>query len=154
MYSFFIVLHSFIRWIVLFILLYSLYRSCRGLVLKRSFNRLDHVIRSITVSIVHMQFAIGVFLYFKSPIVGYFLRNFSEAVHVRDLRFFGMEHITMMVLAVASVTIGSISAKRKRTDREKFRTIVVWFSIALFIIFISIPWPFSPFTSRPYIRSF
>jgi hypothetical protein len=46
-----------------------------------------------------------------------------------------------------------VSSKRKPGDREKFKTMAIWFSIALFIIFLSIPWPFSPFTSRPYLRN-
>jgi cbb3-type cytochrome oxidase subunit 3 len=29
---------------------------------------------------------------------------------------------------------------------------LVWFTIALIIIFIAIPWPFSPFANRPYFR--
>ena len=65
-----------------------------------------------------------------------------------------MEHVTMMVIAVAVITIGSMSAKRKETDKEKFKTIAIWYTIGLVIIFLSIPWAFSPFTSRPYLRGF
>jgi NADH:ubiquinone oxidoreductase subunit 2 (subunit N) len=65
-----------------------------------------------------------------------------------------MEHITMMFLSVALLTVGSSSAKRKRTDKEKFKTIAVFFTLGLLIIFLSVPWAFSPFTSRPYFRLF
>jgi hypothetical protein len=65
-----------------------------------------------------------------------------------------MEHITMMLIGITMVTIGSSKARRKKTDEEKFKAIVIWYSIALIIIFTSIPWAFSPFTSRPYFRAF
>jgi hypothetical protein len=68
------------------------------------------------------------------------------------MRFFGMEHITMMVIAIVIITIGSAKVKRQPTDQQRFKTMAIWFTIALMIIFSSIPWQFSPFTSRPYFR--
>jgi hypothetical protein len=66
-----------------------------------------------------------------------------------------MEHSLMMLIAVITITIGSASAKRKTTDNEKFKTITLWFSIALLIILSSIPWPFVPFgANRPFFRAF
>jgi len=58
-----------------------------------------------------------------------------------------------MLTAIVIITIGSALAKRKKTDKEKFKTMLVWFSAALLIIFIAIPWPFSPLANRPYIRT-
>jgi hypothetical protein len=57
-----------------------------------------------------------------------------------------------MIMAIIIITIGSALAKRKSSDKEKFKTMGLWFSIALIIIFIAIPWPFSPFANRPYFR--
>ena len=84
----------------------------------------------------------------------YFMKNFKEAVHQKDIRFFGMEHSIMMVVAIVLITIGSVIAKRKSTDQDKFKTVAIWFTIGLIIILISIPWTFSPFVSRPNFRSF
>jgi hypothetical protein len=52
------------------------------------------------------------------------------------------------------VTIGSSIARRKKNDKEKFKAIAIWYSIAFVVIFTSIPWAFSPFTARPYFRMF
>jgi len=60
----------------------------------------------------------------------------------------------MMLAAIIIISIGSGSAKRKLTDREKFKTMATWFTIAFIIILISIPWKFSPFATRPYFRPF
>jgi hypothetical protein len=152
MYSIALILHSLTRWLVLISLILAVWMSFRGLKAKRSFTKNDNLIRIITVSAVHLQWSLGVILYFTSPITGYFIKNFSEAVHIRDMRFFGMEHITMMVIAVSMITHGSTQAKKKKEDAEKFKAMTIWFTIALVIIFLSIPWPFSPFTARPYYR--
>lgn len=154
MYSFLLATHSLIRWLVLVSFLYSIFTAWRGWLFKKPFTKADGMIRTVTTTIAHVQLVMGVWLYCVSPVVSYFLHNFSAAVHERQLRFFGMEHITMMVIAITVLTIGSAKVKRKRTDREKFKTMAIWFTFALVIILSSIPWSFSPLTARPNLRSF
>jgi hypothetical protein len=155
MYSFLLSLHSFCRWLVLASLLYAIYRGFRGAATGAVFTKSDNILRHVTATIAHIQLTFGVWLYFISPIVDYFLHNFKDAVHERDIRFFGMEHSLMMLIAVVLITIGSAMSKRKETDKEKFKTMAVWYLIGLVVILSSIPFPFSPFgAKRPYFRSF
>ena len=154
MYSFLLALHSLIRWLVLVSLIFALYRGYSGWRLGRAFTRTDNIARIAAATAAHIQLLVGLSLYFISPIVHYFLNNFRAAVHERNIRFFGMEHITMMLIAIIIITIGSVKAKNKSGDHEKFRAMAIWFTIALVIIFLSIPWSFSPFTHRPNFRSF
>src|SRR5690606_22228245 len=104
MYQILLPLHSLVRWLVLIFLIFSILRAYKGRIKKQRFSNFDNILRTITVNVVQLQFCIGIVLYLLSPVVSYFLHNFSEAVHLRELRFFGMEHITMMVLAVAVIT--------------------------------------------------
>lgn len=154
MYAPLLALHSLFRWVVLIALIYSIIRASNGYFRKKVFSKTDNSLRHWTATIVHIQLLLGIGLYSVSPIVNYFLHQYREAVHQREIRFFGMEHSTMMIIAVVIITIGSAKAKRKPTDREKFKTMAIWYSIGLFIILTSIPWPFSPFTGRPYLRPF
>jgi uncharacterized membrane protein YfcA len=110
--------------------------------------------RHTTATILHIQLILGIWLYFISPITGFFLHHYQEAVHERSIWFFGMEHSTMMLAAIVVATIGSALAKRKPTAPEKFRTMAVWFSLSLVIILMNIPWPFSPMAGRPWLRGF
>lgn len=154
MYSTLLAFHSLFRWLVLISLLVSIVIAWRGWQRRRAFSPLHNSLRHWTATIVHIQLLLGLWLYFISPITGFFLQNFREAVKIRDVRFFGMEHIVMMLIAVVIITIGSAKAKRRATDQEKFKTMTLWFLVGLIIIFLSIPWGFSPFTSRPYFRAF
>ncbi|MBS1521393.1 MAG: hypothetical protein JST50_10380 [Bacteroidetes bacterium] len=154
MYSFLLALHSLTRWLVLVSLLYSIFIAYRGWLFKKKFTKVDGITRSATTTIAHIQLVIGVWLYCISPVVSYFLHNFSTAVRERQIRFFGMEHITMMIIAITVLTIGSAKAKRKPDDQQKFKTMAIWFTIALLIILSSIPWSFSPLTARPNFRPF
>ena len=154
MYITLLALHSLVRWLVLTSLLFALSRACYGWVSRKQFSPFDNKVRHWTATIAHIQLSLGIWLYCISPIVDYFLHHFKDAVHQREIRFFGMEHSLMMFIAIIIITIGSAKAKRKATDTEKFRTMTIWFAVALFIILTSIPWAFSPLTSRPHFRSF
>ncbi len=154
MYSTLLVLHSLTRWFVLAFLLYSIYRAFIGFTQNKTFSKTDNAFRHWTATVAHIQLMIGIILYTRSPIVMHFWSNSKTALQNLDLTFYGLLHIVFMLTAIVVLTIGSALAKRKLTDKEKYKTMLVWFSIALIIIFIVIPWPFSPLSSRPNFRTF
>lgn len=153
MYALLLPLHSAVRWLVLISLLFAIFRAFRGWKKDLPFTKFDNIVRHCTATIAHIQLLLGLGLYGISPIVAYFFDNFKEAIHERQIRFFGMEHITVMLVSIVIITLGSIKAKKQTTDRAKFKTMAIWFSIALLAILSSIPWQFSPLVSRPYFRS-
>lgn len=152
MYQTLTFLHSIMRWLVLASLVYSIYRAYKGYFSNSEFSKTDNNVRHWTATIAHIQLIVGVIFYMKSPIIKYFWNNFDEAIHNLDITFFGLIHIFLMFTAIILITIGSAKSKRKTTDRGKYKTMLVYFSISLIIIFIAIPWPFSPFANRPYFR--
>ena len=154
MYPYLLFFHSIFRWLVLISLFYAVSRALIGWLGKRPFSKSDNTIRHVTATISHVQLSIGYVLYFESPIVAYFRSNYSEAVKHFDLKFFGLIHIVLMTVAIFVITIGSSLAKRQISDTEKFKTMTVYFAVALLIILMAIPWPFSPLANRPYYRSF
>ena len=154
MYSTLLFLHSLFRWVVLAFLVYSTLRAFLGYTRNKLFSKTDNAFRHWTATVAHIQLMIGIILYTQSPVVKHFLANTKTALQNLDLTFYGLIHIFLMLTAIVVLTIGSALAKRKPTDKEKFRTMLVWFSIALIIIFIAIPWPFSPLSSRPNFRTF
>ncbi len=144
--------HSIMRWLVLASIVYAIYRAYRGYSSNTQFSKTDNAVRHWTATIAHIQLLIGIILYTQSPIIKYFWQNFNEAVQNLDLAFFSLLHLILMLAAIILITIGSALSKRKTTDKEKFKTMLVWFSVSLIIIFIAIPWPFSPLANRPYFR--
>jgi predicted acyltransferase len=68
---------------------------------------------------------------------------FSEAwMKNASQRFYGMEHLLLMLLAIVLITIGSAKAKRASTDEKKFKTTYLFFTLGLVLILAGIPWPF------------
>lgn len=154
MYSALIVIHSLTRWLVLAFLVYSIYRAFVGYIYNKTFSKTDNAFRHWTATIAHIQLMIGIILYMQSPIVKYFWKETEIGFQNLDLTFYGLIHFVLMLASIVLLTIGSALAKRKSSDKEKFKTMLIWFSIALIIIFIAIPWSFSPLSSRPNFRTF
>lgn len=152
MYSILITLHSALRWFVLLFVLYALHRAFTGYRQKRKFNKGDNTVRHWTATLAHLQMMIGMLLYVKSPVVNYFWKNTSVTLQNLQYVFYGLIHILLMLTAIVFLTIGSAKAKRQTEDQQKYKTILLWFSAALLIILLAIPWPFSPLSNRPYIR--
>lgn len=153
MFTALLFLHSAIRWLVLASLLYSIYTSCLGLVQRAAFNAEANGLRHWTATISHVQLLLGMSLYVQSPTVMFRLSESADKL-VNEQTFFKYIHIALMITAVVLITIGSAKAKRQKEDRDKYRTMLLWFLAALIIIIIAIPWPFSPLADRPVIRPF
>jgi hypothetical protein len=152
MYQILLITHSYIRWFVLISLFMAVYRSYKGYFSNLEFSKIDNSIRHWTATIAHIQLLVGILLYTQSPTIKYFWGNFKEASQYLENNFFGLIHLILMLTAIIFITIGSALAKRKQVDKEKFKTMLIWFSIALLIIFLAIPWTFSPLANRPYFR--
>lgn len=153
MYPYLLILHSLWRWLVLASLCYSIFLALKRKYNGQPFDALANRWRHWTATIAHVQLLLGMAVYIQSPIVKYKLAN-NPAVLFNEQYFFRYFHLAMMVLAIVFITIGSAKAKREKGDSEKYTTMLIWFCLALAVIFIAIPWPFSPLANRPYFRTF
>ena len=152
MYAILLALHSIFRWFAFFGLLFAFFRGVSGWSGKRPFDKTDNLSRTLAVIFTHIQFLIGLILLFQSPL--------TQAVFSGNARgnteatFFVHIHTTLMLIAVVLMTIGSAKAKRAADNQKKFRLMATYFGIALVLVLVAIPWPFSPLAARPWIRGF
>ena len=151
MYQLVLSLHSIFRWLVVAALIFAIYKGFRGWINKSTFTNRDKTIRQVAASLVHLQFLLGIILYFVSPLTGYLISHFSVAKSNPVISFFGMSHTAAMLIAVIDITIGMILSKRAVTDSKKFSMMALFYSSALIIMLVMIPWPFSPFAQRPLL---
>lgn len=154
MYTVLLLSHSIVRYFVVLSIAYAAFRAIRGWRSKLPFTKSDDTARHLSATFAHIQLMIGYVLYFNSPFIAYFRSHFKEAIQQFDFVFFGTIHITLMTIAIVLITLGSSVAKRHTAPEEKFRTMAVYYLVALVIILCAIPWPFSPLAARPYFRLF
>lgn len=129
--------HSGLRWVALILLIYSVFNAFS----KRKdgdFTDGDRKLTLFTMISAHLQLVFGLVLYFISDKV-----SFSEGFMKNSvLRFYAMEHILLMLIAIVLITIGYSKVKKSTESSDKFKRILIFFGIALVLIIAAIPWPF------------
>ncbi|MBO9699584.1 MAG: hypothetical protein J7604_05195 [Sporocytophaga sp.] len=154
MYPIIFSFHSIIRWLLVFGLIGTTIIFAINRKSGKPAFKLGDIFKSATVSFAHIQLILGYYLYFESPMVKYFRANIKEGLAIPEMAFFGLYHVSMMTIAVFVLTIGSSIIKRAQTYELKRKYVLIYFGVVILIIFLAVPWPFSPFISRPYYRSF
>ncbi len=130
--------HSGLRWIVLILLLAAVINGLMKMNSGKDYSSTDRKIGTFALIFTHIQILIGAVLYFLSDKISYgegWMANSST-------RFYGMEHIVMMVLAAILITVGNSKVKRHDTAKGKFKTTWIFYGIGLLFILAAIPWPF------------
>lgn len=139
MYNALLHAHSGLRWVALLLLLWAIANAVRS---QRSgtYEKKDRLINLFSMVMLHIQLLIGLALYFinaRSKVV-YAEGWMGESVY----RFYGLEHIAGMIIAITVVTLGRRKAESLTNTRDKHRKVAAYYTIGLIIILLSIPWPF------------
>jgi hypothetical protein len=152
MFTAMLAVHSALRWLALAALAAGCLRAVYAWRRGAAFARYDGALRTAAVQLLQLQMVVGYVLYFYSPLVRLFWRDPAAALGQISVWFFGALHITLMTLAVIAATSGEALAKRVPDDRARFARFAAASGIALGLILIAIPWPFSPLATRPLLR--
>jgi uncharacterized membrane protein AbrB (regulator of aidB expression) len=126
--------HSGLRWIALVLLIFAIFNAFTA----KSYEKKHRMVNLFTMITFHTQLLLGLVLYFTSEKVQFVDGWMKEAVY----RFFGMEHLAGMLLAIVAITIGHSKSKKGSDDTAKFKAIKIWYVLALILVLAFIPWPF------------
>ncbi len=134
-------LHSGWAYITLIILIFAVVNAVIGLTSKKEFKDKDLRISLFTLIIAHLQLIIGFIAYFVSAQFAYVLDNgMGAAMKEPEIRLFVIEHPLMMILAIVLITMGFSKHKKQTTDMGKFKTVALYYGIALVFVLSRIPW--------------
>ncbi|MFN6091013.1 MAG: cytochrome B, partial [Bacteroidota bacterium] len=113
--DFIIKLHSFLRWALLLLMVVSIVKAAMNLSGKNPYTPNDRKRTLFTMIAAHLQLVIGVVLYVSKGWSSQF-SNMAVAMKNPVTRFWTVEHITMMIMAIVFITIGNIRSKKMDTD--------------------------------------
>lgn len=135
------VIHSYWAYLVLLLLILSTANALIGLISKREYSAKDFRISLSTLITSHIQLLIGIVLYFTNNYVSQFSEiGMGEIMKNSALRSTLVEHPITMVIALALITVGYSKHKKKLTSKPKFKTLSIFYTIALVLILSKIPW--------------
>jgi len=136
-------LHNLLRWVILITLILSIAK----LMTKQDALKTSKI---LLIS-AHTTLVLGLYQYFFGP-VGFQLISqaaggMKEVMKDATGRFWAVEHILSMIIAITLITIGHIKYKKG----GKPGTITTFYLIALLLILSAIPWPFRAGIGRPWL---
>ncbi|WKK60336.1 hypothetical protein [Sphingobacterium sp. BN32] len=150
-YSHWLLYHSYYRWIVLIAMLIQIvwiYINHRN---KTTFEIKHYQWLVLFCMLYNIQLVLGWMLYLTSPISNAFWDDLPATLKNRQLRFFGLEHMSMMTLGIVLMNTLTFLVKKK-VGTPAFTYLWKRYIFIYIIILASVPWSFSPLTSRPNFR--
>ncbi len=144
-------LHNFLRWVILVLLLVSIFKAYSGWQSKKVFSAADKKIWLFTMISAHTTLLIGLY---QVSFGRYGFINLPDGTNImknKFYRFFLIEHPVGMLIAIVLITLGHGMAKKSVSAEVKYKKAFYYFLIALIVILASVPWPFREIVGRPLI---
>jgi len=143
MYTTVLLLHSWIRWVALV--------ACVGVTLAALRGKVDGE-KSIAdrwglvaMMTLDLQLLLGLVLYLGlSPNMQEILNHFGESMKRADTRFWAVEHIASMFVAIVLAHVGRVLARKAATPAAKRTRLLVCFGVATLLLLAGMPWPGRP----------
>jgi hypothetical protein len=142
MYQLVLIVHSWVRW---FALIAGVIATVSALS-SRSFgdardNRADKWGLLLMIGL-DLQMLLGLVLYLAlSPTTRAIFSDFGGAMRDPVARFWAVEHVTTMILAVAIAHVGRVLARRAKTARAQRLRSAICFGLATILMIAGTPWP-------------
>jgi hypothetical protein len=133
-YKFFLELHSGFRYIVFILLLLAIIRAWADWLGKKPYSEGQRKLNLFALISAHTQLLIGLVLYFLSP----FVQFNSQTMKDDTTRYWTVEHLTAMIIAIVLITIGHSKSKKAVLPEGKHKAIAIFYTLALVIIIVTV----------------
>ena len=135
-------LHSYLRWVVLLLLVICLFMAIAK----------NQSVRSASLWLMvsaHTMLLIGLYQVINGAngILKVTLPPGEKLMKNTFYRFFWVEHPLMMIIAIILITVA-----RRKAKALNYKAVGWLLFIALLLILAAVPWPFREGVARPWIR--
>lgn len=126
--------HSLIRYFVLIMLLAVIIASFTGWIQNRRFTKVDNKLSLYLLIFTHLQFVVGILLYFVSDVVQFS----NETMKNAGIRYWTVEHVVGMLIAIALITAGRSTSKKMSVDQSKHKRLFIFNLLAAVVIVVTL----------------
>ena len=146
-----IALHNLLRWVVVILAAAALYRAYSGWLGKKEWQDGDRKVGVFFGAAMDTQLLLGGILYFFGAwgYKAFAIAQQAPTGQKLNLLFFAVEHAITMLLAVVLVHVGTVMARRATDAVSKHKLAALWFSAAVLLVLVAIPW-----MQRPLLPAF
>ncbi|MFJ1327951.1 hypothetical protein ACILPE_03320 [Capnocytophaga canimorsus] len=134
-------IHSYWAYLTLIVLVVAVINAIIGFFSKKEYKSGDLRIGLFALIVSHIQFLLGLILYFVSPLFALWSEAGAKTI-MKDsyLRKMLVEHPSMILIAITLITIGWSLHKKQKTSQGAFGKIAFFYALALLLILFVIPW--------------
>jgi hypothetical protein len=151
MYGLVLALHSWLRWIALVSGVGATLATVRDQSSVTETGRADRWGLALMMAL-DIQLLLGLLLYLVvSPNMEAIRSDFGAAMKDPAARFWAVEHLAMMLVAVVLVHVGRILGRKAKTAQAKRTRLLICFGLATLLMLLGIPWP-GMASGRPLFR--
>ena len=143
MYEFLVAVHNILRWVVVLLGTFVAFRSLWGWFGKKEWSSTERRTGLFFAISIDIQVLIGLVLYFVFSNWGLkaiMEQGVSYVMGQAEYRFFAIEHVFYMILALIFAHLGNALPKRVDDDQSKFKRAAIWFGLAYLLVLAGIPW--------------
>ncbi len=123
--------HSGWRYVVIILLFAAVINALSRWFGAKGYTEGNRKLNVFTLISAHIQLVFGIVLYFLSPLTK---GPMGESMY----RYWKVEHISMMILAIILITVGNAQSKKIIDETGKHRAIGIYFGLALVFIIVAI----------------
>ena len=133
--------HSYWAYLVVLVVSIATLNALYSFFSNKEYSYKDFRLSLFALIVTHLQFVIGLVLYFVSPLGLQSISNNGLATVMKNsnLRLYAVEHPTVMLLTAVFITIGYSKHKKKLTSQPKFKMLAIFYTIALVLLLSRIP---------------
>jgi len=152
MYPTVLLLHSWLRWVVILLGLVATIRAIAGASSRRPWVRIDDTISKLFARTLDVQMLLGLLLYFVfSDLLTVARADMSRAMANPAIRFWLVEHVTGMLIAIALAHVGTVRIRKATDGTTRFTQAALFYGLSLIAVLLASPWPWLAH-ARPLFR--
>jgi phosphatidylserine synthase len=149
-YTWLLALHSVWRWVVVAAVVVRVARAVGSRA--EPYTALDKRLGLFAMIALDVQLLLGFGLYAgPSPATAAAFANVGAAMKDASLRFWLVEHASLMTLAVVFGHVANIRVRRLAEDASKHRAVAIFFGLSILCMVLAMPWPFRAVIGRPWL---
>lgn len=134
-------LHSLLRYLIIIVAIWSLIKLFGARNARKQVSKSEKTPAMLFMIMMDVQFLLGIILFVIQKYTAKIGVGLSGWTKVD--RFFIMEHIPLMIIALVLIHIGYSALKKPQlSDHKKYSKAITMFIISLIVILAAVPWPF------------
>ncbi len=146
-------LHNLTRWAILIFAVIAIVRGFTGWLGKRRYNAADDRYGMLFVTSLDLQLLLGLILYFSKGWAGVLFNDPATAMSSSGVRYFSVEHIAIMLVAIVLAHIFRGGIRKAGSDLGKHKRAALGYLLSFILVLAAIPWPAME-SGRPLLRFF